>query len=91
MGSDGDFFEAGNCSTALSLIRNVDFFDMIILDQDEECPAFFELFSVIGELKPDAQVVVVSRGCGVRDQVWELGAGFLGKPVESLMLRMFFT
>jgi hypothetical protein len=73
-----------------SFVRDVDFFDIIFLVRDEECPAFFELFFVIGELKPDAQVVVVSRVCGVWDDVLVLGAGFLGKPVEALKLKMFF-
>jgi hypothetical protein len=48
--------------TGESFVRDVDFFDIIFLVRDEECPAFFELFCVIGELKPDALVVVVSRG-----------------------------
>jgi uncharacterized protein YerC len=60
----GEIFEVGSCATALSFVRGVDFFDIIFLAQDEECPAFFELFCVIGELKPDAQVVVACRVCG---------------------------
>jgi len=72
----GYIFEAGNCSTALSFIRDVDFLDVIFLDQDEGCPAFDELFCVVGELKSRARVVVISVDSGAAQAAGDCGVAF---------------
>lgn len=90
----GHIYEAGTPQDALAKSRNIEFIDIITLDQNlDNKVSGLELVPKIHELKPDSHIVMITGECTteLKARAAEFGLEFVCKPIDSGKLKKFFV
>ena len=89
----GHIYESGTPQDALAKLRDIEFIDVITLDQNiDDRVSGLDLIPNIHELKPNSQIVMITSECTteLKAQAIEFGLEFVCKPINSNKLKKFF-